>query len=36
MSFKASSKGWYFVQVAAGAGQSGSYALTLAKQRPVP
>jgi hypothetical protein len=34
VTFKASSKGWYFVQVSAGAGQFGTYALTLAKQRP--
>jgi subtilisin family serine protease len=33
LSFKASTKGWYFVQVAAGVGQSGAYVLTLAKQR---
>ena len=38
VSFKAPSKGWYFVQVgvAVGAGQAGAYTLTLAKQRPGP
>jgi subtilisin family serine protease len=34
MALKAPAKGWYFVQVTAGAGQSGTYSLALAKQRP--
>jgi subtilisin family serine protease len=35
LSFKAPAKGWYFVQVAAAAGRSGTYTLTLTKQRPL-
>jgi hypothetical protein len=33
VSLKAPAKGWYFVQVAAGVGESGTYGLTLTKQR---
>jgi hypothetical protein len=32
-SYRAPAKGWYYLQVAAPPGQSGTYALTLSKQR---